>query len=165
MKRIAYASKEHEEIFGMSNVRGKLVKVPGKLPFSFFFSGKRGSTHGIRVKPVFNPDRLAGSDLGNLELHSDWKYTPGKDDKDVSAKQIRQMKDFFRQYKVLFAAVWEEELEEDLLADYFKGSISWKDLMKEFYFYEDYSEEIDKIQDCSQLEDFVRRNNIFNMND
>ena len=165
MKKVVYSSKEHENILGMSNIVGKVVKNPNKLPFSFYFSQKGDNKHGIRVKPMFNPDKLSVRLCGNLELHSDWEYTPGPDDKNVSSKLVKQMKQFFRDYKVLFAAVWEEELQEYVLEDYLRGLCSWSDLISELEFYSDYSEELDRIQNCSQLEDFVRQNNIFSMND
>ena len=75
------------------------------------------------------------------------------------------MKDFFRTYKVLFAAVWEEELQEYALEDYLRGLCSWEDMMHEFEFYEEYHQELDQIQNCEELESFVRENNIFSMND
>ena len=165
MKRLLYHSKNHEDIFAMSNVVGKFVKNPNKLPFSFYFSQKGDNKHGIRVKPMFNPNKLSVRLCGNLELHSNWNYTPGPDDKNISSKQIKQMKDFFRTYKVLFAAVWEEELQEYALEDYLRGLCSWEDMMHEFEFYEEYHQELDQIQNCEELESFVRENNIFSMND
>lgn len=158
--------KEDEEtdIFCMSNLRGCKVAVPHKLPFSFYFS-TRESSHAIRVKPVFNANRISKSELGTLELHGDWKYTPGSDDRNVSGKQIKEMKEFFRTYKVLFAAVWEEELPEDEVAAFFRGDLSFSDLLSEFYCYEEYKEDLDNIKDVSELEKFVRENSLFNMSD
>ncbi|MCM1232048.1 MAG: hypothetical protein NC489_18155 [Ruminococcus flavefaciens] len=153
---------EEHDIFCMSNLRGNTIKVPHKLPFSFYFSA-RESSHAIRVKPVFNPNKISKSSFGTLELHGSWEYTPDPDDKNVSNKQIREMKDFFKTYKVLFAAVWEEELPDDALQDYFKGHILWQDLLGEFYFYEDYKSEMKQIKNIIELERFVRKNNLFNM--
>lgn len=75
-------------IFAMSDVRGRYVKQPNKLPFSFYFSPSDGVAHGIRVKPVFNPERLILNKTGTLKLCDDWEYAPGKDDKFVSDKDI-----------------------------------------------------------------------------
>ena len=68
MKRIA-----HENIYGMSNVRGNRIRVyPGMQPFSFYFSEK-SDNHGIRVKPLFNPDKVHISEAGTLKLCDDWE--------------------------------------------------------------------------------------------
>ncbi len=160
-KEIIEYDDEHD-IFCMSNLRGSTIKIPHKLPFSFYFSA-RESSHAIRVKPVFNPDRMSKSSFGTLELHGDWKFTPGPDDKNVSQKQIREMKEFFKKYKVLFAAVWEEELPEDSVQDYFKGFITFEELISELYFFDDYKKDMEKVKNIAELESFVRKNNLFNM--
>lgn len=154
-------SEEENDIFCMSNLRGKDIKIE-KLPFSFFFS-ERESSHAIRVKPVFNPNKISKSSFGTLELHGDWKYTPGPDDKNVSQKQIQEMKNFFKKYKVLFAAVWEGVLPEVPLQNYFQNYIDLSELITEFDFYESYKEDMDNIDNIEQLEEFVRKYNIFNM--
>ena len=97
--------KENDSIMCMANLRGNQIVNPGGLPFSFYFSTKIG--HGIRVKPVFNPEKLSISSVGNLELHEDWNYTPDPEDQKISAKKKNEMYNFFRTNKVLFAAVWE----------------------------------------------------------
>ncbi|MCM1226187.1 MAG: hypothetical protein NC320_02020 [Clostridium sp.] len=162
-EKIYYDETEEEnDIFCMANLRGKDISIPHKLPFSFFFS-ERESSHAIRVKPVFNPNKISKSSFGTLELHGDWEYTPGPDDKNVSNKQIREMKQFFKKYKVLFAGVWESELYDGAVQDYFRGIISFSDLLTEFEFYEEYQEEMENITTIEGLEDFVRENNLFNM--
>jgi len=153
-----------DEVMCMSNLRGNKIKVPHKMPFSFYFSQKRAS-HSIRVKPMFNPNELDEDLLGNLELHGDWKYTPGKNDKHVKSRLKNEMIDFFKTYKVLFAAVWEKQIEEDSVQDYFRGIISFRELIKEFKFYRKYEVQMDDIRSVQELESFVRKNSIFNMND
>jgi hypothetical protein len=155
-------SMNDQDIFCMSNLRGKNVCVPHKLSFSFYFS-QRESSHAIRVKPVFNPNKISLSRLGSLELHGDWKYTPGPDDINVSNKQISEMKNFFKTYKVLFATVWENELPEDVVYDYFRGIIPLSELIKEFYFYANYAANLDKIKTIDSLEQYIRNYKIFNM--
>ena len=162
MQLLTPKEEEENDIFCMSSLRGSKVVVPHKLSFSFFFS-ERESSHAIRVKPVFNPDKISKSSFGTLELHGDWKYTPGPDDKNVSQKQIQEMKNFFKKYKVLFAAVWESELYDGDVQDYFRGLISFDELLTEFDFYENYKEDMDNIDNIEQLEEFVRKYNIFNM--
>lgn len=156
-----------EGLFAMSNVRGKQVVQPYKLPFSFYFSSRYAYSdsqvaHGIRVKPSFNPERMNYRTAGTLKLSDDWKFIPGKDDKAVSNKDIRKMKQFFRDYKVLFAAVWEDVLQENVVLYYFSGIIDWNELLSEF---DCYTKAMDKIKDVVELEEFVRANNLFNMND
>lgn len=153
-----------DDIFGMSTVRGIKVNVPHRLPFSFYFSSKR-SSHGIRVRPIFNPNRMIMDDAGNLELHGEWKYTQGRGDKHINKKQKDDMINFFKEYKVLFAAVWEEVLQEDVLQDYFRGTASLSELIYEFDFYSEYEDKLDKILDVRSLEKFVRKYDVFNMND
>lgn len=158
---------KEEVLFEMANVRGKTVKVPGKLEFSFFFSTKdavesKDIVHGLRVKPVFNPERISISEVGTLKLHGDWKYIPGKNDKNVGAKQIKEMKNFFKMYKILFASVWEKQLPHDALEDYIRGYIDFQNMIKEFYFYEDYKHEMDNLETIQDLEKFVSENNLFN---
>ena len=148
----------------MANIRGNTVNVPHSLSFSFYFS-VRNSSHGIRVKPLFNPNRMSITRAGNLELHGNWKFTPGQDDSNVKRKDIEEMKNFFRTYKVLFAGVWEDEIQETEVQDYFRGMISWHELVQSFDFYEEYRDILDKIYDIASLEKFVRKYDIFNMND
>lgn len=73
------------------------------------------------------------------------------------------MKAFFKKYKVLFASVWNKEIFEDVIVAYFSGNIDFKELLQEFDFYDDYTAEMNKIQNVAELENFVRKNNIFNM--
>lgn len=168
-KETVFLGKEHymdsDLLLEMANVRGSKVRVPHKLNFSFFFSIKGNNSHGIRVKPVFNPDRLIQSETGNLNLHGDWKFTPGKNDKSVSSKEIEEMKDFFKKYKVLFAAEWEDKIQADEIQDYLRGMQSLSDLIKTFDFYSDYKEDLDKIKTVEELEKFIRDTKVFNMND
>lgn len=150
------------DIFCMSNVRGnKVVKCP-KQDFSFYFSAKQGQ-HGIRVKVVFNDSRLRWDKVGTLKLCDDWKYTPGPDDKHISSSQIIRMKSFFRTYLVLFCMVWDLQLEDPIVADYFEtDDVSLHDVIKEIDFYHDYEEELDKITSIQELETFCRKYNLVN---
>ena len=73
------------------------------------------------------------------------------------------MKEFFKDYKTLFAAVWEGVIHPDVLYDYFRGTIDFKDVLIEFEFYKDYKEEMDKIITLNELTNFVRTNDLFNL--
>ncbi len=160
---IIYKDEDFYDIFGMSNLRGKYVKTD-KINFSFYFSMQKAS-HAIKVKVSFNDAKINESDFGALELHRDWKFTPGRNDKDVSSKDIRNMKAFFVKYKVLFAAVWNREIYEGDVVEVFRKGITFSELLKEFSFYDAYAEKMNKIQNVAELENFVRKNNIFNMLD
>ena len=160
--------KESEILFEMSNMRGKYVKNPHRLKFSFYFSPKdavesKEIKHGLCVKPIFNPEKMNIADAGVLKLHSDWEYIPGNNDKDVSSSDIRDMKQFFKTYKTMFAAVWEKALPPDSLYDYFRGTITFDELLKEFEFYDDYKEELKEISDLTALTDFIRDHDLFNL--
>ena len=155
-------------LFEMSNIRGKTVKVPHRLDFSFYFSPKdavegKDICHGLRVKPLFNPEKMSIHKAGTLKLHGDWKYIPGEDDKDIDSRSVNNMKNFFKQYKILFAAVWEKVLPPDTLYDYFRGIISFNELIEELEFYTTYKHQLDKIISLVELENFVRSYNLFNM--
>ena len=158
---------ESKYLFEMSNIRGKFVKNPHRLNFSFYFSPKDGVEskelcHGLRVKPIFNPEKMSIDLAGTLKLHGDWKYIPGKEDGDVSSKDIRNMKKFFADYKILFAAVWEKKLSPDALYDYFRGTFEFSDLTEDLTFYKEYKNDLDMITDCKALHDFVVEHDLFN---
>lgn len=153
-----------EDIMCMANLLGKDVRVPKPIPFSFYFSTKN-SSHGLRVKPVFNPEKMSADAVGTLKLCDDWQYTPGKYDTNVDSKSIRKMKAFFRRYKVLFAAVWSKQLQETTVTDYFRGFISLTDLIKSFEFYSQFESEMGDIDSIEELALFVQENDLFPMFD
>lgn len=151
-----------QDIMCMSNVRGRKIRIQKNIPFSFYFSTSQGQ-HDIQVKPMFDPFKLSDDKVGTLKLCDDWEYVPGKDDTHVSAKDVARMKKFFRTYLVLFAAVWDRQLDEGTLYDYLVGDITLAELVEEFEFYADYQEELDDISSVSELESFCRSNDLINM--
>ncbi len=168
MKLFIKEDYSKDYLFEMANVRGKTVKVPHKLDFSFTFTSKdcvegKDLNHGFRVKPVFNPEKVDYNDVGTLKMFDDWTYTPGKNDTNVKSKQIREMKAFFKEYKILFAAVWEKALQQDVVQDYFKGTTTLDELIQEFDFYNEYREEMDEINTVTELYFFIKENNLFNV--
>ena len=150
----------------MATVRGNYVKTD-KIDFSFYFSDKTECNHRIRVKVKWNPVRVSGSLDGYFELYGDYVYVQSNNsDSHPSAKSIIDAQNFFKKYKVLFAAVWEMKLEADDLVDYFRGRLTWKQLLKCFMNVNDI--EYNMIQLCNdrkELEKCVRVYEIFNMND
>lgn len=137
----------------MANIVGKFVKVE-KLNFSFYFSSKDGVPYPIRVKPVFNREKLLKSKTGTLKLTDDWEYIPGEDDGFVSNKLVDEMKNFFREYIVLFCMVWDEQLDDTSVQRYFNGQMTLEELIQEISFY---NEEMSNISTIEELEDYARR--------
>lgn len=150
---------EDNYMIEMANMTGNRVKVPYTLPFSFYFLSGSGINHSIRVKPVFNSEKLIKSKTGTLKLCDDWKYTPGKEDINISQKQINEMKEFFRTYLVLFCMVWDEQLTEDIVQDYFKGEIEFYELVENIDFYTD---KMSLLTTVEELEKYCRDNKLVN---
>ena len=159
MKRLI----QDDAILAMSNVRGKFVKNPSALPFSFYFSSGVEYPHSIRVKPSFNPEKLKPSMTGILKLSDDWGFIPGPNDGNISESEIAEMKAFFRRYIVLFSAVWDEQMQDGVLADYFRGDITFNEMLTDLDFYEEYRSELDTIDNVEDLEKFCREHNLVNM--
>ena len=147
----------------MSNVRGRYVKQPYQLPFSFYFSSGAGVPHSIRVKPVFNPEKLKRSETGTLKLCDDWEFTPGVNDGSVATTLVQEMKSFFKKYIVLFCAVWDEQMQDAVLQDYFLGNIEFDEMIQDLDFYGRYKDELLNIHDIESLEKFCRENNLVNL--
>lgn len=155
---------EKSPVLGMSNMLDRNIKNPHNLPFSFFFSTSEGVSHGPRVKPIFDPNKLRISEAGTLKLCDDWEYIPGRRDSHVSSKEIRKMKEFFRDYLVLFLAVWQFEIEDNDLQTYFTGGMSFDEMihLSDLYNAHDCKEELDKIHDVKSLESFCREKKLLN---
>ena len=166
MKILKYNTPQ-EDILCMSNVRGRHVENPHKLPFSFFFSeGSVADTdivHGPRVKPIFNPENFRRSLAGTLKLCDDWEFIPGKNDRNISNKDIKEMKNFFRTYLSMFCAVWDSQIDEDYLEEYFKGQRSFDEWIQELDFYEEYKSQLDEIHDVSEFEQFCRNTKVVDL--
>lgn len=143
----------------LSNVVGKYVKVPHELKFSFNFSDQCGWGDDIRVRPEFNSKRLLTIYTGKLELHGDWKFTPGVNDRDVPEEDIEEMKAFFKEYIVLFCMVWDFQLDAYPVQAYFHGWFELCELIKEIDFY---SKEMDNISSIKELEEYCRKNGLVN---
>lgn len=149
---------DEEYLIEMSNVVGKYVKNPEKLPFSFYFSSGVDVPHSIRVKPMFNPEKLKKSLTGTLKLSDDWKYIPGENDKNVSEQEIKEMKKFFKDNIVLFVLVWDEFLQDSVVEHYFLGDLSFQEMLKDLDFYE----KLPELKRCKTIKGFEKciRNNL-----
>lgn len=72
------------------------------------------------------------------------------------------MKEFFRKYLILFLIVWSDLVSEPELADFMEGRIDLHQFIVDTDFYEDYKEDLNKIDNVADLEAFCRENNIVN---
>ena len=162
-----YLKDPSRVLMEMANVRGMDVEEPENLPFSFYFSSKSvvHNQHGIRVKITWNPIKALNAD-GYMELHGNYDYVAGSHKYIPTRRQLYDAEMFFKKYKVLFAAVWEEILYDGYLTDFFRGRISLVELISKFEIEdEDLYYGINHCKNLIDLERFVRKNNIFNMND
>ena len=137
--------------------------MPCALPFSFYFSPGVGAQTCIRVQPVFNPKRLIMSETGFLQLCDDWTFIPGRGDQGFSPDAAQEMKAFFRQYIVLFCAVWDEQMQDAVLQDYFEGRIGFDEMLQDLDFYDGYKDEFSRIHDIQSLESFCREKGLVNL--
>lgn len=158
MKRMI---RMQEDIFAMSNVLGKFIKVENNVPFSFYYS-PRNSSHGPRVKPVLNAEKMRISEAGTLALCGDWSFIPGSNDKKASLSAIEDMKQFFKKYLVLFLLVWEGLADDPALGYYLEGRLELSDFIESLDFYEAYKDDLDTIADVQELEKFCRSHNLVN---
>ena len=152
----------------MTNVVGNKVKIESILPFSFHFCTKEAvhQQHGIRLKVIWNPSKAPDNADGYIEMHGNYDYIVSSHKYKPSATELKILKNFCLKYKVLFSAVWELKLDKDFLIEYFKGELLLRDLLTKF---ENISEKqfylINHCKTLEELEDCVRKNKIFNMND
>ena len=149
----------------MANVRGKDVVVDD-IDFSFYFS-KKNASHGIRLKIVWNRERMSGNDDGYIELHGDYKYVRSSASSyKPKGWELNGLRYFCKKWKALFSAVWEQKLDETDVRKYFEGDLTFSELMKTFENISQLNyEKVNRCQSVRQLEKIVRDNNIYNMND
>ena len=170
----------YEPLYELANIRGQKI-VTDEVDFSFFFSSKRGMSHGIRVKIIWNKNKigqLSDCHSGTLRLHGDYKYEGAK----ISAHQLNNARKFFKKYKVLFAAVWEFALYPELVGDYLKGHADFEEILNDLNIPDDklgriieefhaklnsalYARYPQDERHLRILEDIVRHQRLFNMND
>lgn len=155
----------NESLLEMANITGKYMKIED-IDFSFYYS-RKNSSHSIRLKINWNRETMTGDDEGYIELHGDYKYYQSPKLKKKKEADIATVRYFAKKYKVLFAAVWECKLDADTLGEYFKGRLSWQELMSSFENINN-KEILEVLANCRNLKDLeyaVRKNNAFNMND
>ena len=151
----------------MSNVLGVDFKFYKNLPFSFFF-GSKGMVreqHGIRVKVKWNPQKAPRDADGYIELHGNYKYVQGSHKYTPTQKELNTLREFVKKYKILFAAVWEEVLDSSRLSDFFKGNMSFTELLSKMDLSGRKYYDVNHCKTLSELENCVREKHIFNTND
>lgn len=152
----------------MANLTGRRVKIE-TINFSIYFSRKDASRHAIRVKVYWDRQNISEDKHGYIELHGNYEYSQDPKQKyKPKTYMVDTLRYFVRRYKVLFAAVWEGVLGEDSLQDYFRGDLTFKELLKEFKenkIGKQKYEALNYAEDLKQLENLVRNYQIFNMND
>lgn len=158
MKRLVRGA---DAILAMSNVRGRNVTLED-IDFSFYYS-PRNSSHGPRVKVVFDPFKMRIAEAGVQKLCDDWEFKLGKDSSPVSSKKIVSMQMFFKKYKILFLLVWDFKLDEPDPEDYLTGRMSLEELIQNLSFYDDYSSELDAITSIQELDVFCHSHDVVNM--
>lgn len=164
---LEYIKDPSNILMEMANLRGNDIKLVTGLPFSFYVSSKKAvhGLHAIRAKILWNPSRMKSDSDGTLELHGDYEYTVGSHRYKPTARELAAAKSFFKKYKVLFAAIWEEVVDDTDVFEYLRGRIDLEHLLatfdlpgKKFYL-------VNHCTSIEELEDCVRTNKIFNMND
>ena len=147
----------------LCDMTGKFVLVE-YINFSFEFAIKSNVQHNaIQVVINWNRDRLSGTKDGYMNLWGNYKYVRYEYGQDASNEEISEARDFFMKYKVLFAAVWEENLDPDSVRDYLRKILSFDELKESFY---DVPEGIFKdAKTIADIEDIIRKNKLFDMND
>ena len=101
-KRMRFRSDE-DLLMEMANLRGKDVKIED-INFSIYFSPKQTDQHSIRIKVLWNRERMnSGNFDGVLYLHGDYEYkqNPNADNK-PDMYDIFELRYFAKRYKVLF---------------------------------------------------------------
>lgn len=147
----------------MSNVRGNRVKLEN-IEFSFYFSIKN-SNHSIRVKICWNKDKIIPQELDAMKLSGNYELIKNKQlKKRPDESKIEEARQFFKKYKVLFAACWDDKLQPADVVDYLEGHIDFRELLKNFYGINNYHKLLDS-NDVTELYNIVKKYNIFNLYD
>ena len=165
---LEYLEEPTAVLMEMANLRGNDIKLHNRVPFSLFISNKRQvhNAHAIRVKVLWNPHKMTSTPDGQLELHGNYEYTVFSHKYKPSEKEVTLLRDFCKKYKVLFAAIWESKLDPNDFIDYLRGYKSFVELLMAF---DEVSEKhyylINHCKTLLALEQCIRNNKIFNLND
>lgn len=163
-----YLNDPSSVLMEMANMVGNDVSLEERLPFSFHFCDKDAvhGRHGIRAKIIWNPSKAPSSADGYMKLHGDYEYVASQKKYKPTDKEIKMARDFFKKYKVLFAAVWEKKLDPSYVQKYLSGGLTINKVLmhlqniseKQFYY-------ANHTTTLEEFESVVRDKKIFNMND
>lgn len=163
-----YLTHEDALLMEMANLRGNDIKLHDRIPFSLYISTKEvvHGAHAIRVKVLWNPNKMTSSPDGQIELHGDYEYKIFSHKYKPSEKEISTLRNFCKKYKVFFSAIWESKLDSNDFIDYLRNIIQFNELLTKF---DSVSEKhyylINHCKSIEELEKCIRDNKIFNMND
>ena len=163
-----YLTHEDALLMEMANLRGNDIKLHDRIPFSLYISTKEvvHGVHAIRVKVLWNPNKMTSSPDGQIELHGDYEYKGFSHKYKPSEKEIFTLRNFCKKYKIFFSAIWESKLDSNDFIDYLRNIIQFNELLTKF---DNVSEKhyylINHCKSIEELEKCIRDNKIFNMND
>lgn len=162
-----YLSTPDMTLMEMANMRGNDVKLHKQLPFSLFISNKKTvhNSHAIRVKVLWNPNKMTSTPDGQLELHGNYNYEKYAHKYEPTSKELNELINYCKKYKVFLSAIWECVLDANDFIDYQRGTIGFKELLSYFDLGERNYYDVNHCESIEELEGVVRKNKIFNMND
>lgn len=100
-----------------------------------------------------------------MDLHGNYEYIISNHKYKPTGRELEIARSFFRKYKVLFAAVWEEVLDPSFVQDYLRGYLDFKNLLTQFDLQGRDYYNVNHCKTIKELEACIRKYRIFNMND
>lgn len=156
---------DEEYMLEVANILGSTIAIED-VDFSIYFSRKNSNRHGIRVKVYWDRDIISDDKCGYMELHGNYLYSQYPKQKyKPKSYEVSTLRYFCKRYKVLFSAVWEGIVAETWVQDYFRGLINLGSLINHFYLAEGDKNLLKSCKGIKELEECVRKNKLFNMND
>lgn len=149
----------------MANLRGNDIKLHSSIPFSLFISSEKAvrGVHAIRVKVLWNPNKMTATPDGELQLHGSYDYKVYSHKYKPTSSELSLLKNYCKKYKVLFAAIWESILDPTDFIHYQEGLINFKELLTKFdlsgknYYLVNHCNNVEELESC------IRENKIFNL--
>lgn len=138
-------------------VKGKDCKVEN---INFSFSICNDDDIG-EVNIIWNDD--GGKIFEGIFSLVNYKYYQTQEiKKELKQEEIDSAINFFKKYKILFAACWSNALHPIDLKNYFEGRISFNSLLNEFYNI-DYFDNLSKVKTLDDLAYVVRKYKMYNL--
>lgn len=169
--QVYYEHENTESLYEMAKLTRKNadLNVCGDIPLFIYFS-KSNSSHSPRVKFYGGTKEVDSTDLspsmqfsengvGDIILQS-WmnkKNCPNAFDKQI----IEQVGTFVNKFKSLLLLVWFKRLDEDDLLEYFKGRLSWRDLLDCVEINENLKQQFISNNSLGALEKYCKENDLY----